>query len=44
MFPAMYFIVSILFFYKDGFEIKWTHNGRYAIKQKKTNQTSNNKT
>ena len=26
-------IVSLLF-YKDGFIIKWTKNGRYAIKQK----------
>ena len=27
-------IVSMLFFYKDGFGIKITHKGWYAIKQR----------
>ena len=32
MLPAMGKIVSLRFFYKDGFGIKMTHKGWYAIK------------
>ena len=38
--PAIGWIASLLFFHKDGFGLWITHEGWYAIKQKKPNQVS----